>query len=282
MKPAKLLALIVFFIFNSLTFSQSNIQEIKSIIEGKWFKKGVTEFNCGSALDIKFGQTIHNFCVESNQIYLEVGYIYEPEDNKINIFFLKTEDLGVGGAQLPWSFFDKYFALAEIDLTNFTGDKFTLKWLGFKNKKDRNKKYDFGFDYDGVYYSSQKNNKANNSTFEVPNKIFQHILKLHEGYSWDKSVYKKCNLRLDLNNDGINEYIYWIVGSPKTRGRGNLVIYNGKSLKSICEESGLYEVTASPSIKVLKENKKGFDSFLLGDKSELKFSFDKENVFVFS
>lgn len=65
--------------------------------------------------------------VNDNQIVVNV-HAMETKDNKVEIFYDSIADLGRGGVNLDWNNISLTMPLAEINITNRTGE---LLWKGF-------------------------------------------------------------------------------------------------------------------------------------------------------
>lgn len=140
--------------------------EIKSRIAGKWLKEGAEDCYCGGCLDIQFDKQIDDFCVESNQIFVSANYQLDAANNRVNLFFKDTVELGAGGANLPWDKYDRKKPMATIDVSKSNQKFITVKWLGFSEKgKPESGGSEYGKWYAGRYYKQEsqsgKNGAAN-------------------------------------------------------------------------------------------------------------------------
>ena len=81
----------------SNTISATIETGLKSRVEGTWLKEGETECHCGSCLEIQLDKQTNDFCVESNQISVSANYELDAANNRVNLFFKSTADLGSGG-----------------------------------------------------------------------------------------------------------------------------------------------------------------------------------------
>lgn len=130
--------------------------EIKSRIAGKWLKEGAEDCNCGGCLDIQFDKQIDDFCVESNQIFVSANYQLDAANNRVNLFFKDTGELGAGGANLPWDKYDRKKPLATIDISKLNQKFITVDWLGFSEKgKPESGASKYGKWYAGRYFKKE-------------------------------------------------------------------------------------------------------------------------------
>ncbi|MBJ6752713.1 hypothetical protein [Geomonas anaerohicana] len=122
-------------------------------ITGKWVKVGADaeDCACGDCIDIRLEGKLEPFCVESNQIYLNVRYQFDKRQGKVYVFFDSVLEVGTGGAALPWDKYDKQEPLAELDVSNVRRGRMLMKWFGFKRKDNPQERYVFGSDYSGIY-----------------------------------------------------------------------------------------------------------------------------------
>ncbi|QXE90185.1 hypothetical protein [Geomonas subterranea] len=122
-------------------------------ITGKWVKVGANpeECACGDCIDIPLEGKLVPFCVESNQIYLNVRYELDERQGKVYILFDSVLEVGTGGAALPWDKYDKQEPLAELDVNNVRSGRMSVRWFGFRRKDKHQEQYVFGSDYSGIY-----------------------------------------------------------------------------------------------------------------------------------
>ena len=175
----------------SNTISATSKTGLKSRVEGIWLKEGETECHCGNCLEIQLDKQIDDFCVESNQIFVSANYEMDAANNRVNLFFKDTTDLGSGGARLPWDKYDRQKPLAVIDISKVNENYITVNWQGFSEKGNAEsdaKKY--GEWYAGRYFKKGAKTdkpadpKANNG-FEAFFAKWQTAFRAH-----DKAVLK--------------------------------------------------------------------------------------------
>lgn len=142
------IALVVIITLSQTSYAQSGTDDIIGI----WTKKGSNslECDCGGCINIRF-QKVIKFCIESNQIYLNVYYKLDRRLSRVYIFMHSVMEVGAGGAALPWDDFDKHQPLADIDVTNAKKGTVSVKWLGLRRKDNAEKVYPFGDGYAGTY-----------------------------------------------------------------------------------------------------------------------------------
>ena len=148
---------------------------IKSRIEGIWLKEGKTECHCGSCLEIQFNKKIDDFCVESDQIFVSADYKLDAANNRVNLFFKDTTELGKGGANLPWEKYDREKPIAAIDISKTEQKFITVNWLGFTEKGGTTARAgEFGKEYTGRYF--KKEAKSGKPTAANDGKNFDDFL----------------------------------------------------------------------------------------------------------
>lgn len=147
------IALVVIITFSQTSYAQSE----NDVIIGLWTKKGFNsmECDCGGCLNIRF-HNVMKFCIESNQIYLNVYYKLDRKLNRVYIFMHSVMEVGAGGAALPWGEFDKHQPLAVIDVSKAKKGTVSVKWLGLRRKDNVDKVYPFGDGYAGTYERPEK------------------------------------------------------------------------------------------------------------------------------
>lgn len=129
-------------------------ENLKSRLKGLWIKDE-NHWYCSS---IKITFELTDFCVESNQIFGKVYYELNEEKKEVYMYFKEPTDLGNGGRFVPFNKMDKTKPIAVIDVSRVLAeDKITVKWLGFIEKKSK-EKYDYGIGYAGEYYKTEETN----------------------------------------------------------------------------------------------------------------------------
>lgn len=147
------IALVVIITLSQASYAQSGNDDII----GLWTKKGSNsqECDCGGCINIRFHKVM-KFCVESNQIYLNVYYKLDRRLNRVYIFMHSVMEVGAGGAALPWDDFDKRQPLAVIDVSKAKKGTVSVKWLGLRRKGNAEKVDPFGDGYAGTYERPEK------------------------------------------------------------------------------------------------------------------------------
>jgi len=107
--------------------------EITVGINGKWMKlnSNPTECECRDCIDIQLG-VLQSFCVESNQIYLNVRYLLDAKLKRVYLFWESVVEVGSGGAALPWDKFDREKPLAELDISTIKKGTIRMNWFGLR------------------------------------------------------------------------------------------------------------------------------------------------------
>ena len=107
--------------------------------------------SCYRCIDIRFDKPIHDFCVESNQVFVRVRYEHVPGSFVAKLFFDEPTDLGRGGASLPWDDFDRSKPLATILLSHTDPNEIAVRWHGFSCKSKSCGAMPYGKGYDGKF-----------------------------------------------------------------------------------------------------------------------------------
>jgi hypothetical protein len=96
-----------------------------------------------------------SFCIESNQVYVKAHIELEGEGKSAHLYFDgPADDLGAGGAALPWATFDRRKAIAAIDLKHAADQgEAAITWIGFTTKST-GKPFnpDMGSNWNGRYH----------------------------------------------------------------------------------------------------------------------------------
>lgn len=129
---------------------------LKSVLTGKWSRIQSKNLNsCDEFIKIDFSKSA-DFCVESNQIYINARYKLNSENKKLYLFLIKPTDLGRGGLGLSWENYDHRRPIAAIDISELQENKIHLKWIGFYEKKAK-RTDDYGNGYEGIYQKEPDN-----------------------------------------------------------------------------------------------------------------------------
>lgn len=128
----------------------------KEIVSGKWVKgkKSEERCYCGECINMELERKVKNFCVESNQIYLNVRYNLDIPGQEVEIYYEDVSDLGSGGLQLPWDSFDDSTPIGYVDISQANEGIVWVYWNGFeKSNEPYSDEYSsYGESYESVYY----------------------------------------------------------------------------------------------------------------------------------
>lgn len=73
-------------------------------------------------------------CVESNQIDVSARWALDEAAGAARLFLVGPEEVGAGGARLPWDRFDLDAPLATLEKDEGEGRFATLRWHGFRTR----------------------------------------------------------------------------------------------------------------------------------------------------
>ncbi|WP_136524320.1 hypothetical protein [Geomonas ferrireducens] len=150
------LAVIIFWAMCS-TVAAAYAGEESNAINGKWVKLHAKSAGCGcgECIDIQLG-VLQSFCVESNQIYLNVRYLLDAKLKRVYLFWESVVEVGSGGAALPWDKFDKRKPLAELDISTIKQGTIRMNWFGLRRWDNPSKRYSLGDGYAGTYTQANR------------------------------------------------------------------------------------------------------------------------------
>lgn len=118
-----------FFVTALIVLTQSCTNTKANELQGEW------AFNCSEATILRASdKEMAIMTIMQNQIYIQVA-IRSPNKNKYSLFFMNTDDIGMGGANLDW---DSTSKTNEIgNLTMISNSEAKLNWRGFYNNTSK-------------------------------------------------------------------------------------------------------------------------------------------------
>ena len=107
----------------------------RSYYEGAWVgigDEGYPGLACGRTLSVAFDGEPDVRCVVPNQIWITVRWALDAEAGVAHLYLVDPDDVGRGGAGLPWGDFSRAHPLATLEPTPGEGRFATLVWHGFR------------------------------------------------------------------------------------------------------------------------------------------------------
>lgn len=138
--------------------SAAEIRKLEGLLTGKWQSQNAPPDRCecdnSYCLNIQLNKTISDFCLQSNQVYVDARFALDAADKKAYLYFNKPgSDLGAGGGRMPWDKFDRTKPLATIDLSDMEEQRLIyVTWHGFTERGTARQRWrTIGSGFQGTY-----------------------------------------------------------------------------------------------------------------------------------
>ena len=138
--------------------SAAEIRKLAGLLSGKWQTQNAPPERCecdnSACLEIQLNKIISDFCLQSNQVYVDARFELDAANKKAYLFFNKPgSDLGAGGAGMPWDKFDRTKPLATIDLSDMEAQRLIyVTWHGFTERGAARQRWrQIGGGFQGTY-----------------------------------------------------------------------------------------------------------------------------------
>ena len=111
----------------------------RAFFEGSWLNVGNDSnnpfyYDCGQHMVVQFDST-QVMCIEDNQIVVRVQWRLDEAAGRADLLLVEPDDLGAGGARLPWSEMDTGAPLATLVPEPGEGRTAELVWHGFPHPR---------------------------------------------------------------------------------------------------------------------------------------------------
>lgn len=128
--------------------------DYRAFFEGSWTaddpEGGFSGLACPKALDVQFDQT-QVLCIVPNQIWITARWTLDEAAGQAHLLLVGPEDVGAGGARMPWDEFSPDAPIATMEPALGEGRYATVTWHGFQMRSGEPYGDDSGDWYSGDY-----------------------------------------------------------------------------------------------------------------------------------